>query len=75
MNKPPRSPGRRPKGDRAAICAKLPVDHLAYYRQAAEDLDIPVGDYIALKLAEVHGWPVPDYITINRSQEELPISA
>jgi len=76
MNATRRKPGPRPKGVREQICARLPADHLAHYRQVAEDLGMPVGDYIALKMAEVHGWPAPEYINRDKKQQEaLPLSA
>lgn len=70
-----RKRGPKPKGNRALFSVMVPVDHLEYCREAAAQLGIPTGDYIVLKLAEAHGWPEPDYISRNKAQEALPISA
>ena len=75
MSEQRRKRGPQPKGNRAQFSVMLPADHLEYCRKAASQLGIPTGDYIASKLAEAHGWPEPDYISRNKAQEALPLSA
>jgi hypothetical protein len=67
----------------------LPTAHLERYRRIADELNMPLGDYVAIKMAEAHGFPEPDYIAAERERirkrdeaaarrsqrEELPISA
>jgi hypothetical protein len=81
--------GRKPRGDRTSTSVALPTDHLALYRVEAKRLKMPLGDYFALKLAEAHELPEPEYIAAERERvrkrdaaaarrrqhEELPISA
>jgi hypothetical protein len=48
------------------------------YEAAAREAGLPLGDYFAVVMAEVHGFGVPDYIQRdlerNRLQEELPLA-
>lgn len=63
--------GRRPKGTRVAFSFKLPKDHRRQYEHLAAARGLPLGDYLALKLAEVHGLDEPDYIS---RQDQLPMA-
>lgn len=56
--------GRPPKGggDRAQLIARVPTGHAEHYREQAAQMGIPLSDYVALKLAEGAGLPVPAYI-------------
>lgn len=60
--------GRKPRGDRTATSVALPSDHLALYRLEAERCGLPLGDYVAIKLAEAHKLPEPEYIAAERER-------
>lgn len=55
-------PGRRGRGARTSINARIPDDQYAIYDAAALKLGIPIGSYITMRLAENHGLPVPEYV-------------
>lgn len=78
--------GPDPKGDRTQFTARLPTAHLERYKSEAESCGLALTDYLALKLAEAHNLPEPEYIADERERrrkrdarlrqrEELPISA
>lgn len=69
--------GRRPRGDRSQTTLRAPRDHLEQYKAAAYDAGVPLGDYLAIALAERHGLPVPAYLNppAARDQRELPLGA
>ena len=68
--------GRRPRGNRRKTSLALPSDHLDRYEAAAAAAGIPLGDYIAINMAEHHGLPIPSYYKPKaRSQQELPLGA
>jgi hypothetical protein len=81
--------GPDPKGDRTQFTARLPTAHLERYKSEAESCGLALTDYLALKLAEAHDLPEPEYIADERERrrkrdetaarrrqrEELPISA
>lgn len=70
-----RKPGRQPKGDRAAATLRAPRAHYECYTEAARAAGLSLSDYMMVKLAEVHGLEIPDYVNgSNRNQEELPIA-
>ncbi|WP_203338640.1 hypothetical protein [Nocardioides limicola] len=68
--------GRKPKGNRAAISCRVPSDQKPLFEEAARAAGMPLGDYVAVILAEHHGFPVPEYLLPrNKGQAELPIGA
>lgn len=67
--------GRKPKGVREQITAKVPTDQKSIYENLAREAGLPLTDYIAVALAEHHGLPTPNYLSTNKDQEKLPISA
>jgi hypothetical protein len=67
--------GRQPKGERAQILARVPKPHRHVYEQRAAEQGIPLGDYVALVLAQAHELAEPDYINRDRRQGELPLGA
>lgn len=67
--------GRKPKGVREQITAKVPKDQKSIYEELARAAGLPLTDYIAVALAEHHGLPTPNYLSSNKDQEALPISA
>jgi hypothetical protein len=81
--------GPDPKGVRTQFTARLPTDHLERYKAEAESCRLTLTDYLAVKLAEAHDLPEPEYIPVERERqrkrrererqrkhaEELPISA
>ena len=78
--------GPDPKGDRTQFTARLPTAHLERYKSEADSCGLALTDYLALKLAEAHNLPEPEYIAgererrrkrdaRRRQREELPISA
>ncbi|ACZ32411.1 hypothetical protein Xcel_3412 (plasmid) [Xylanimonas cellulosilytica DSM 15894] len=69
-----RRPGPEGKGDRAAITLRVPASHKSRYAAEAEGLGLPLTDYIALRLAEVHDLDTPGYL-LARQEQQLPIGA
>lgn len=67
--------GRKPKGSRVPISAKVPTDLMPILKAEAADKGMPLTDYVALVLAEAHGQPAPSYLEKNKNQEALPIGA
>lgn len=67
--------GRPPKGQRGpTIALKLPIDHAPVYEACAQELGIPVGDFVAMCMAQIFAngatsdaerahFAIPDYIT------------
>ena len=75
-----RKPGQRSFGPRKAATVRLPEQQFEAYEEQARLLDIPLGSYIALKLAEAHNEPAPDYVVAEldraarrRQQEEFDL--
>lgn len=70
-------PGRKPKGDRHPMLVRVPKEHHALYAAAAKQAGMPLGDFLAVVLAERFDLDVPSYVDRdkNRNQRELPISA
>ena len=75
----------RPRGERAAFTVRIPIAQNSVYEERAAALGIPIGSWVALKLAETEGLPTPDYIVdeLKRAesrrahqaeQEELPLA-
>ncbi|HEY3016257.1 MAG TPA: hypothetical protein VGJ41_14170 [Nocardioides sp.] len=60
--------GRRPKGQRTQVSGRLPSAHVEIYMREAARMDLPLTDYMALKLAEIHGLDVPDYIPAEQER-------
>lgn len=63
-------PGPKPKPPRWQFTARVPVEHRPRLEQAASAAGLPVCDYVALVLANAHGWDEPTYIS---APEELPL--
>lgn len=63
-----------PKGDRQQFTFRPPHDHLDHYRDLAAREGIPLGDYLALRLAQAHGLPEPAYLTRNTDQLTIEAS-
>jgi len=69
-------PGRKPKGDRVSIGGKIPSSLKPILEDAADEMGLPLTDYLAVVLAEYHGQPAPTYLTTKQeAQEALPIGA
>lgn len=80
-----RKPGTRPRGDRASLIVRTPVEQHEIYLAHANELGIPLGSWVALTLAKAEGLPVPEYIeeeirkaasrrAQEAEQEELPLA-
>lgn len=67
--------GRKPKGVREQIGVRVPVEQKALYEEAARAAGLPLGDYVAIILAQHHDLDLPSYLLENKNQEQLPISA
>ncbi len=52
---------------------RLPAGDHRKYLELAEREGLPLGDYLALQLARIHGLPEPSYIYRPR-QEPLPMA-
>lgn len=51
--------GPIPKADRDQFTFKLPKEHLKIYRAQAQEAGLPLGDYLAARLADDHGLDLP----------------
>lgn len=67
--------GRKPKGRRIQISAKVPADQKPLLEEAARVAGMPLCDYVAVVLAKHHGYEMPTYLDSHRGQEELPLGA
>lgn len=68
--------GRKPKGQREQISAKVPSSHKPLLERAAAEHGMPLCDYVAVVLAEHHGLEIPSYlIPSDKEHPKLPISA
>jgi hypothetical protein len=38
---------------------RLPIDHYEHYARKAAELNVPVGDYVAYRMAVIEGLPIP----------------
>ncbi len=47
---------------------------MAKYRELAAEAGLALGEYLALKLAEDHGFEAPAYLR-EHAQQELPLGA
>lgn len=64
-------PGRPAKGDREAATGRFPRAHLDTYKARAAAAGLPLGDYLALVMAQAHGLDEPAYLTKNPDQPQL----
>lgn len=64
--------GPAPKGDREQFTFRLPRTHLEEYRRRAEAAGMPLGDYLATRLAHDHDLGEPGYIR-RQNQGQLPL--
>lgn len=58
----PKRGGQPSRGDRSNVTVRVPTEHRAVYEARAAELGIPLGSWVAIKLAEAEGLEVPDYI-------------
>lgn len=63
-------PGTRPKGDREAITTRVPPSHHSHYQERADALGIPLGSWVALKLAEIEELDVPSFVESDLDRAE-----
>ncbi|MDN5666870.1 MAG: hypothetical protein L0G87_00565 [Renibacterium salmoninarum] len=67
---PKRGRGRPSKGTRVELSGYVPEDQGAIYEQRRQELGLSMADYVALRMAQAEGLPVPEYISnvidINR---------
>ncbi|HKT03288.1 MAG TPA: hypothetical protein VJT31_27480 [Rugosimonospora sp.] len=56
--------GRRSKGPRHPTMVRLPVDHYEHYVRQAEALQIPIGDFIAYRMAVHEGLAIPSEVLV-----------
>lgn len=73
--------GRPSKGKRHPLNAGIPEEQYEVYAEAARDLGIHLGTYVALRLAEAHGLEPAPYVKdelrraeLLRTHEELPMA-
>lgn len=69
-------PGPAIKGDRVPMHVRVERAHRSVYEDAADELGLPLGDYVALVLAREHDLNVPPYIRRRAVQnEQLPLAS
>ena len=70
-------PGRPSKGVRATVVGKVHPEVAAAVRAGATEWDLPITEYVAAVLANVHGLPqyAPAMARGPRELEQLPLSA
>lgn len=66
-------PGRPPKGRRAQITLRVPIEHAEHYREEATREGLALMDYLARELAKAHELPEPAYLSRSRAQAELEL--
>ena len=54
---------------------RVPRTHRAVYEELAERAGLPLGDYVAMLLAQAHELDEPEYLSWSRRQSELPLGA
>lgn len=54
---------------------RVPRTHRVVYEERAERAGLPLGDYVAMLLAQAHELDEPEYIHRRRDQTELPLGA
>lgn len=72
-----RKPGRRDRGARKNLLARVPDDQYAIYEAEAQKLGIPIGSYNTMRMAELHKLPIPPYILdeLKRAKEHREAEA
>jgi hypothetical protein len=66
-------PGPRSKGPRTQFTLRVPDDHFAKYKALAQAAGFTkINDYLAFKLAEVHGLPFGDSADVQQRLEFEP---
>lgn len=56
--------GRMNKGPRKTQSVRFPLDHFDHYAKQAEALRIPVGEYVAYRIAVIDGLKIPDQVLL-----------
>lgn len=70
-----RKSGPVPKGDRSQFTLRVPTRHRGVYEEAAREAGYAnLSDYLAARLAEVHGLDIPSYVNRRNRAEELPLA-
>lgn len=64
------------KGDRHQFTVRVPADQAVEYQREAAKYGLKDSDYLALKLAEVHGLEPPKWLrSVDQQQEVFPKTA
>ena len=55
-------PGAPSRGDRRQFPLRPPRQHYDTFKAHADELGIPLGSYVLLRLSEAEGLPIPDFV-------------
>lgn len=70
-----RRPGRKSKGVRVAYSVRFPEDQYARYTAEAHAKGLALGDYVVLRLSELHNLDIPDYVERELGANQLKLGA
>ncbi|MGI8313381.1 hypothetical protein [Saccharopolyspora hattusasensis] len=61
-------------GDRTPFTVRVPDQHAAVYKREAKRLGMRYSDYLAAKLAEVHGLNAPESVQARYAHDQEVLS-
>jgi hypothetical protein len=70
-----RRPGGPGKGARAQHTVRFPEPHYERYLDEAQHMGLSMGDYVVLRMAELHELDVPDYVERALARSQLKLGA
>lgn len=70
-----RRAGRKSKGVRIAYSVRFPEAQYARYTQEAHAMGLSLGDYVVLRLSQLHDLEVPDYVERELGANQLKLGA
>lgn len=70
-----RRAGRKSKGVRVAYSVRFPEAQYARYTREAHALGLALGDYVVLRLSQLHDLEIPDYVEQELDDNQLRLGA
>lgn len=70
-----RRAGRKSKGVRVAYSVRFPEAQYALYTGEAHALGLALGDYVVLRLSQLHDLEIPDYVEQELDDNQLKLGA